>query len=212
MQGFRHSGYDYIAPFYDDAVGLLFGKDIFDAQICFFHLIPPGASVLVLGGGSGWILPELFTFHPGVRVWYIDASEKMISLARKKSANLSVQFIQGTEADIPQGMLFDVVITNFYVDGFSASVLPGKIRTIQQHLPPHGQWIVTDFVETGQRKHQLALWLTHVFFRILVNHPNRRLVNWIEAFRTSGLHLEKEKEFHQGFIKTMLYVPPTSNV
>lgn len=195
--------YDILAPFYDDGIGVLFGKEIFDAQLFFLSDIQDFSSILILGGGSGWLLPELFKKVPNAKVCYIDASKNMIGIARTKTEH-PVDFIRGTEFDIPN-QKFDYVITNFYVDGFDYEKLKEKIKFISGYIQPSGKWFVTDFVETGKTKHRLQLFLIHLFFRILIGHPNKNLVDWQKAFDEIGLATVKYEYFKNGFIKTIIY-------
>ena len=194
MSKIPSSGYDLIAPFYDDGVGLLFGKGIFDAQLCFLSEVTAGSNVLILGGGSGWLLEELFKTKKNLRVIYIDASAKMIELARKK-VNLPVEFICGTEMEIPENEVFDFIITNFYVDGFSQKSLDQNVAFIKRFLKEDGKWIVSDFVQTGKTKHRRKLWLIHLFFRILIKHPNHNLVDWQKAYGLSGRGSTEDRRY-----------------
>src|SRR5687767_4231553 len=201
------SGYNLIAPFYDDLAGFVYGQPLFDAQTFYFSEIPDGGKVLILGGGSGWILPFLFRQKPNVQVSYVEASEKMIELAKTRNCPVDrVQFILGTEASIPFNFQFDAIILNFYVDGFSFNQLPSRLQLINTHMKTNAVWVVTDFVDTGRPNHRLILWLTHVFFRILIKHPNKRLVEWWKVFEQCGLKKKKEKLWKSGLIKSALYM------
>lgn len=204
MNQFQSKGYNLIAPFYDDGIGLLFGRGIFDAQIHFLSKIPSNSKVLILGGGTGWLLVELLKRNSQVDICYIDSSEKMIGLARSKTTHF-IEFICGTEKDIPPANSFDFIITNFYVDGFSYEVLKERIRFISTFLKPNAKWIVTDFVETGKKKHSRILWLVHLFFRILIKHPNKNLVDWQKVFKEEGLTMRDQEDFNNGFIRTVVY-------
>jgi SAM-dependent methyltransferase len=200
------NGYNLLAPFYDDLAALIFGKSLFDAQIFFFKEIPPQSYILVLGGGSGWFLPELFKRRPDIRVCYIDASEKMIRLAQhRKILPHQIHFIRGTEALIPQGEKFDVVILNFYVDGFNEDELPRILNTISESMKPGALWFLTDFMDTGKRSHRLLMWITHLFFKILIHHPNRKLVTWWKVFEQAGFKVIKERTWSRGLIRSIIY-------
>jgi tRNA (cmo5U34)-methyltransferase len=51
-------GFDRLAPFYDSLARLIIGKGIKQSQLHFLnHLRGQNQGVLVLGGGTGWILP-----------------------------------------------------------------------------------------------------------------------------------------------------------
>src|SRR5882762_1794152 len=127
----RSNNFDRIAFLYDRLARLIFGHSIIDAQKHFLKLIPNRAAVLILGGGSGWILKDLLRERPEVYVCYVDASKEMITLAKKGTQSPRIVFIHGTENDIPKQQ-FDIVLTHFYLDLFSAGSLPtviAKIRT-----------------------------------------------------------------------------------
>src|SRR5688572_27433406 len=116
------NNFDSVASFYDRLSRLIFGNSILHAQTLYLPDIPTGANVLILGGGTGWLLCELLAKKPGCKIWYIEASEKMISLSKEATRDTShrVTFIHGTEDRIPSGITFHVVITHFYLDLFSA--------------------------------------------------------------------------------------------
>ena len=200
------NGYDFISSFYDDIAGLIFGKSLFDAQTFFFSEIPDGGNVLILGGGSGWILPILFQQKPDINICYIDVSGKMLELAKKRTyPGGRVQFIQGTEESIPEDLQFDSVILNFYVDGFSPAQLPSRLMLINASMKKNATWLVTDFMPTHQLRHQFIVWLTHVFFRILIKHPNKRLAEWWKVFEQTGFVVKKERSWTDGLIKSLIY-------
>jgi SAM-dependent methyltransferase len=200
------NGYNLLAPFYDDLAGLIFGKSLFDAQIFFFNEIPPQSYILVLGGGSGWFLPKLFKVRPDIRVCYIDASEKMIRLAQnRKIPSDQIDFIQGTEELIPPHQKFDVVILNFYVDGFREDQLPHILNIIGGSMKPGAYWLLTDFMDTGKRSHRVLMWITHLFFKILIRHPNQKLVRWWKVFEQAGFKIIKEHAWSKGLIRSIIY-------
>lgn len=199
------SGYDKIAPFYDNMVGLCLGKNIFDAQVHFFKEIPSSANVLILGGGTGWIVKQLFKINHNCKIWYIDSSEKMIEIAIKGTQQYNTVFIHGNENDIPVNVQFDAVITNFYLDCFSHQELTSITDKIKRSLHTNGIWIVTEFVDTGRTRHQFLLWTMHQFFKWVCKHPNTRLVDWQQVFRLKEFDVIKEKSFQDGFIKAVVY-------
>ncbi len=87
-------------------------------------LITQQDRLLILGGGSGWILESINALSFDGEVWYIEASSEMIRLASKRQLDFKVHFIHGTEENIPQEVVFDAVITNFYLDLFPDERLP----------------------------------------------------------------------------------------
>lgn len=199
------NGYDVIAPYYDNLVGLIFGQPLFNAQVHYIQYIEPKANILILGGGTGWLLEIIDQRVANCKVTYIDASAKMIDLAKKRSLkNIQVNFIQGTEMHIPDGAVYDVIITNFYFDMFRESDLNKLVASISLHLKSNGLWMACDFIkpinntQRGQAKLMLRL------FRLLCKHPNSIITDWELGFRTNNIKEEETSYFLKRFIKTSI--------
>ena len=135
MKSGNLNGFDAITPVYDWLARFVFGKSIRNAQLKFLNKIPGGSNILILGGGTGWLLSKLLEVNPTCTVWYIEASQKMLKRAQKEvhvPPTTSVYYIHGTEEDIPLGMKYNVVIANFFFDLFSPSSLQTLIRDIDK--------------------------------------------------------------------------------
>lgn len=198
-------GFDRLAPIYNSLGGIVFGKTLKRAQEYFLSSISADDRVLILGGGSGGLLKSLLKQQPNVVIDYIDISEKMIQLARKKTKNPSnVNFIIGTEQNIPD-RIYQIVITNFYLDLFSNNTLQLVVLKIKTHLQPNAQWLVTDFVgEKGW--HKTMLWIMYRFFRTATGIEARSLPHWEKHIELAGLSEIDAKVFFNGFIKSSRYV------
>src|SRR6187402_1340927 len=79
----RMNGFDRLAPVYDKLAGLVFGKAIVDAQLVFLDRVRAGDRILILGGGTGWLLEKLLRKQPVCEVWYVESSSRMIELTRQ---------------------------------------------------------------------------------------------------------------------------------
>src|SRR5688572_26928794 len=113
------NGFNRIARYYDVLKRLVFGNAIRNSEIAFLECLTPGGNVLILGGGSGEILGPLFQVNPGCRVWFVEASSRMISKAvynLPEASRGNVCFIHGTEGSLPPNVVFDGIITNFFLD------------------------------------------------------------------------------------------------
>ncbi|MEQ9414469.1 MAG: class I SAM-dependent methyltransferase, partial [Cyclobacteriaceae bacterium] len=107
--------FDKIAPFYDSLARFAFGKSLRSAQECNLESIVDCSDVLVLGGGTGKFLTKLLAQHTGCKVWYVEASQKMVDQAKSHlSYTDRVVFIHGTLENVPE-QKFDAVITHFFV-------------------------------------------------------------------------------------------------
>lgn len=198
-------GFDLLAPVYDQLARLVFGKDIVHAQLFFLDRIRARDRVLILGGGTGWLLEELLKKQPHCEVWYVEASLKMMNLAKKKCANQSnVHFIQGTQWAIPSTM-FDVVIMNFFLDLFSEEQIDGLIGKIKPITKPDGIWLVTDFEKEDKWWQHVLLIVMIGFFRLTCGIEAKRLPDLRSIFRKHGVVEIKSRSYFRRFIKTGVY-------
>jgi tRNA (cmo5U34)-methyltransferase len=197
--------YNPIAPFYDQLARLIFGTNIFQVQIHFFNCVPDNSQVLILGGGTGWIVEELLKLKPGCHVTFVDASSKMISIAKRKNSRClqNVTFIHGTQDDLPEKM-FDVVITNFFLDLFPTSSLNAALQKISNQLTERAIWLVSDFQSPKSLWQKFMLALMYRFFSITTNLRNDRLPDWVESMKMIGFYEEEGAEFANGFMRASL--------
>ncbi len=210
MKNRVESGFDFLAPWYDGLARYVVGKDIVNAQIHFLKSFKDCKQLLILGGGSGWILKPLRAACPDLQIDYIDISSVMIEAAKRNSGNHRwINFIQGTEDDIPN-RYYDGVITNFYLDLFDERSIGHIISRIRTSLTPSALCLVTDFVDE-KRWHRLMLWVMYRFFRITARIEATRLPDWQHEMNDAGLTLFDSKNFKRGFIKSNLYRVDTLN-
>ena len=200
------NGFDRIAFIYDLLASLIFRKEITESQKYFLNKIPDYSKVLMLGGGTGWLLAELLKSKPNCEVWYIDASEKMISLSKSRiETGHTVHFIHGTEQDTPASINYDVVITNFYLDLFTDHQLTEILNKILRSMKPGAHWIATDFIDNKKWCQGMMLKMMYWFFRITCNIESHQLPEWDKSMEKVGLKEIGSKTFYRGFIKTTLY-------
>lgn len=200
------NGFDRIAFIYDFLARLVYGRDIVDSQECFLERVNDHSKILMVGGGSGWLLVSLLRKKPNCKIWYIEASEQMIGLAKKKvEAGQTVNFIHGTEQNIQPSPTYDAVITNFYLDLFADEQLHQVVGKIRGSMKPGSLWLATDFVR-GQPWWQKAMLNTmYFFFRITCGLESHRLPEWNKSLTEAGAREIDSRFFYKGFIKAALY-------
>ncbi|KAA3650570.1 MAG: methyltransferase [Bacteroidetes bacterium] len=139
--------YNAIAPIYTFLSKLVFFGCIQKSQEEFLSLLPVKGKVLFMGGGGGNTLKIITQKYPLLHIDYIDQSEKMISLSRKRlinEPNHHVNFIVGNENNIPDTN-YDVIMTFFYLDLFSPKNLDLIHKTLNNTLSVNGLWLISDF-------------------------------------------------------------------
>jgi len=200
------NNFDSVAGFYDKLSILVFGTAMRRAQTTHLHDIPRGSNVLILGGGTGWLLSELSTVNPTCKVWYIDASSKMIIASKKKmrKSTQEIFFIHGTEESIPVGITFDAVITHFYLDLFPEDSCIRIIHKIRSTIRTSGLWLVSDFIHTTWW-HGVMLRTMYGFFKLMCGIEGSILPPWKNLLEENGLKEYKSREFFGGFIKSAVF-------
>jgi ubiquinone/menaquinone biosynthesis C-methylase UbiE len=207
----RNNDFDGVTPFYDFMARLMFGKSMFRAQTFFLRNIPLNANVLILGGGTGWLLKELIKINSTCSIWYIESSSKMLEQSKREiaSSKQQVYFIKGTESNIPSDILYDIVITNFFLDLFQKESCNEAIRKIKSCLHYEGQWIVTDF-ENITWWNAFMLKVMYIFFRLASDVEASELPPWDLLLRQNGMAVRRTKYFYGKFIRTSLFAEQTA--
>ena len=204
MNGRIAKGFDLLAPIYDGLAQLFIGRHIVSSQLHFLSHFRECKRLLILGGGSGWILKHIQQECPALEIDYIDVSPRMLQLARKNTDPGSrVNFILGTEDDIPD-QLYDGAITSFYLDMFDDRSLDSVIDKIKKAMARSGKWVVTDFVN-DRKGHEVMLWLMYRFFGIVTRIRATHLPEWKNRMKHAGCKLIEYEVFANGFIRAELY-------
>ncbi len=198
------NGFDRLAPFYDWLTQMVYGSAIRKSQIRFLRAIPPDCKVLILGGGTGWILPELFLLRPDCEVWYIDSSEKMLDIAQRRNTGDRIHFMLGTTADIPAER-FDVIMTFFFLDLFSPMTLEKMISEIRFAAKPIVLWLAADFTNGKKWWQKFLLRIMYQFFRSTCHIEARRLPDWGRFIEQAGFERIDVDDFYAGFIESAAY-------
>ncbi|KYG83809.1 class I SAM-dependent methyltransferase [Roseivirga echinicomitans] len=201
------NNFNLIAPVYDGLVKVIFGSKLKQIQAQFLPLIPENAGVLIMGGGTGWIINELFNTGFKGRLTYVEASEKMIFLSKRNCEfSDSIDFIHGEESDLPVDRKYDVIITNFFLDVFSKTRLDQVITILSEKLNEGGGlWICSDFYDTGKTSHRFLLWLMLSFFRITTQLESKQLIDFHPKLEKEGYLRKQHFQMMNGLVFSSIY-------
>ncbi|MBC7920928.1 MAG: class I SAM-dependent methyltransferase [Ferruginibacter sp.] len=193
-------GFDRLAWAYDFLAALVFGHSLKTAQAHFLATIPAHSRVLLIGGGAGWLLNQMLVHRPLSRVVYVEASSRMLSLAKRKVQDLKhaplVEFRWGNETVIGAAERFDVVITPFFLDLFTRQRLQASVMPrLAACLLPGGSWLFTDFVHPPYPFQKYLLWTMYRFFRLVCKIEAQSLPDYPPLFTAFGLQRTASRDF-----------------
>lgn len=211
------NNYDKVARYYDRLSRLVFFKSQVNAQIHQLSYLPEKGSVLIIGGGTGWILEEIAKVRPeGLLLVYVEISANMIALSKERdvgrnTVNFVNQSIEEFSSDIP----FDVVCTPFLFDNFVEQRAVMVFHHLDGMLKQEGLWFHTDFNsgETAEGANAgggswwkgLFLAVMYQFFKIAGNVEASKLINMSPYFVAAEYKLLEEQYYYSRFIQSSVF-------
>lgn len=201
------ANYNNSAWFYDRASRLIYGSVLIQAQVYLLRFIPAQSKILVVGGGTGWILEEITKIHPsGLKITYVEVAPKMIALSKKRNAgNNEVDFINDAVENVSLQNDYDAVITPFLFDNFTEDNFQKIFAHIHQALKPNGLWLNTDFRPTGKWWQKMLLKSMFVFFRTICGIEAKKLPGIQAAFDIYGYREIEQKSFFGDFVLSVTH-------
>ena len=186
-------GFDRVAWFYDGLASVVFGSALRRAQLATLASLPTGAPhILVLGGGTGWVLLEIIRRCPQATVLYLEASTSMLTRAKAlllrhaPQALAQVEFRHGTQSALKRQESFDVLASFFVLDCFTPANLPPALARLGAAARPGARWLVADFQPARNWWQRALLATMYLFFRLTAKLPVSRLPDWPVAMAEQG--------------------------
>lgn len=204
------NNYDKIAPYYDTLSRLVFFKSQVIAQVNQLKYLPKNSSVLIVGGGSGWILEEISKIHPqGIKITYVEISAKMIILSKARNpGNNEVEFVNLGIEKFKSDRLFDVILTPFLFDNFNILRAEDVFKKLNDLLNKNGLWLFADF-SLGGNKGKWWKWILlnsmYLFFRLLRIIEANKLVDINCYFIKANYQIMEERFYYGSFIKASIF-------
>jgi ubiquinone/menaquinone biosynthesis C-methylase UbiE len=205
-----HNNYDPIARYYDVLSRLVFFRAQLRAQTEQLCFIPANSTILIAGGGTGWILEEIAKIHPlGLSITYIEISAKMLELSKKRDVKGNqVSYIHAAAEDFKITAPYDMIITAFLFDNFTADKISLVFGRFDHGLKSGGLWLFSDFYYTaGSGKHWqwYLLKAMYLFFKHISNVEASVLINTEPCFKGASYLSLKTAYYYGGFIKSIIY-------
>jgi ubiquinone/menaquinone biosynthesis C-methylase UbiE len=209
--------FDTLAPWYRTLEWIAFGDDLQRCRTACLGEIAGPRRALVVGEGNGRFLCELLRQHPGVEVDCVDASQRMLELARKRLEREwpdrleHVRFLQHDVTSwTPPAHHYDLLVTHFFLDCFVEAQLAGIVGKLAQAATENANWLVADFFvpSQGVARFRARAWLAvmYRFFRLTAGIGARQLVDPTAFLRDEGFALARQHSFRKGMLKSEMWL------
>lgn len=201
------ASYQNSAWFYDRLSRLVYGDALVKAQVYLLQFIQPNSSVLIAGGGTGWILDELTKLHPsGLHITYVEVAADMMALSKKRNTGANqVLFINDAIENVPLVARFDAVVTPFLFDNFTTETAHCVFEHIHPLLKPTGLWLNCDFQLSGKWWQKVLLRSMFLFFRLICRIEASKLPDVERYFEANNYKIIGEKTFFGEFVVAKVY-------
>lgn len=206
----KMNNYDAVAPFYDTLSRLVFGKAQVHAQAEQLKHIPASARILIVGGGTGWILEEITKIHAAdLQITYVEISEQMLVMAKAKNTGSNeLRFVHSAIEEFHTTGTFDLILTAFLFDNFAEQRVHQVFNRLDGFLEKGGLWFFCDFKLTHKRSYgwkQLLLKMMYVFFRIFARVEAKKLQEVEALFHAKNYQVISRKAYYRGFIESIIF-------
>lgn len=205
--------FDTLAPWYRVLERIAFGDDLQRCRVACLGEIAAPQRALIVGEGNGRLLCELLRLHPEVEVDCIDASARMLQLARERierelpDCAKRVRFLQqDITAWTAAEHHYDLVVTHFVLDCFPQATLTGIIKKLARAATDDANWLLADFCipPNGMARVRARAWLAsmYLFFRAIARIPATELIDPTPLLRAEGFALARQHLFRKGILKS----------
>lgn len=205
------NNYDKIAKYYDWLSQIVFSKAQVNAQKNQLKYITPNSNLLIVGGGTGWILEEIAKVYPfGLKIFYVEISAKMIALSKKRDFKENdVKFENLAIENFETSIDFDFILTPFLFDNFNQEQATLVFEKINLLLKSNGKWFFVDFTlqhGVGKWWKSLLLKSMYLFFRFFKMVSVSKLVEIKPYFLKQDYIILEERFYYKNFIEAIIYL------
>jgi len=208
-------GFNSLSRFYDLLLLFTSGRTIVKSQVSQIKNLPYCPKALLIGEGTGNFLKELAISGNVQHIVYLDISEGMCQLAQKKLKTINhkaqIEYRIGGFEQLPEGELFDLISTNYFLDVFTSAQLDIYIPLLFSHLKKGGIWYCSDFYTPPKLRvkdylFEPILSILYLFFRLICRIPANKLPPSFEKLAYYGLQEQSAKYFFCGLIKSSINI------
>ena len=172
-----------------------FGPALHRRRCEFLTQMATARSVLILGDGDGRFTAEFLRRNTNAFIDWVECSRSMANLAAARIARAPdgprrVRQIAEDARNVRLTGLYDLAVTHFFLDCFTAEELERLIPQITAHICPGGSWIISEFQtpSSGVRRQvaTLLIKLLYVAFGVLTGLKTRQLPDYRRVLENNG--------------------------
>jgi ubiquinone/menaquinone biosynthesis C-methylase UbiE len=204
------NNYDSIANYYDRIHHLFYGQSEINAQVELLDYIRPGDRLLIIGGGTGWILEKIGSIFPsGLEITYIESSARMMDLTKtRKCGQNRIELVVSVVEDWKGEMEYDCILTGFFFDNFKEGHALRIVQQLTPYLKNGGTWLETDFYHPRRRGklwQAVLLYSMYLSARLICGVEAKRLPDMERIFSEEGYRVLYTSFHYQRFIRSVVY-------
>lgn len=202
--------FDLLAPHYRWIEFVSAGEKLQQCRTAFLGNITEAKKVLIVGDGNGRFLLECRRRFPEAKITSVDASARMLALARRRLARHGVtgEGIDFICADAlvwePPEREFDLIVTHFFLDCFRREQVEALVAKLTRAAMPGANWLLADFqvASTGlaRQRSRLILWMLYQFFGMTTGISGRVLTAPDIFLRQNGVTLQQRRVYDLGML------------
>jgi ubiquinone/menaquinone biosynthesis C-methylase UbiE len=208
--------FDAVAPWYRTLETIAFGDALQSCRVACLGEIRSPQHTLIVGEGDGRFLCELLRRYPDVQVDCVDASERMLELARRRIESEQpdrtdrVRFLHRDITNwTPPENRYDLIVTHFLLDCFPEAELASVIKKLASAAKPDATWLLADFrvPARGLTRFRARAWLAvmYRFFRLTARIKANRLIDPTPLLQSEGFVLDRQHLSRSGMLKSELW-------
>lgn len=193
--------FDIVARWYRYLERAGFGGALWKRRVEFLPELGNARRVLMAGEGDGRFLRAFLERNPVATVTYVDASARMLALARERAGDERVAYLQrDLGAGEPVAGEFDAIVTHFFLDCFAEE----ELAAVVQRLGRAPVWVISEF-QTPHWAGRGLVRLLYAFFGWTTGLRVTQLPDYPAALRAAGFNLAQRREAWGGLLVSELW-------
>jgi ubiquinone/menaquinone biosynthesis C-methylase UbiE len=207
--------FDRLARPYRLLETLAFGNALQRARTFWIDKIPSPKRALIVGEGNGRFLCELLCTHPKIDIDCVDASERMLDLARTRVRETCIEFqerVRFFHEDVltwSPSASYDLLVTHFFLDCFPPEEVKQIVQKLGYAAASDAIWLIADFAipssQVGGMHARLWLRGMYSFFQITAGIKVKQLVDPTSCLCEMGFARTASQVFRAGMLKSHVY-------